>query len=92
MKSKDVLLFASGFALGYLIFGAKLFRSPIVLRSPINKIEPILEAPNETVAEPISVPTECEKLWIEKASTMRFASNEAMESAKQTFLSNCTSS
>jgi hypothetical protein len=87
MKTKDFLLLASGLALGYLVFGAKIFKSP--LRRTVDG--QVVEEEPQSLAEVVATkPSKCEKEWLEIASKTRFVSEEAREAAKLEFMSKCS--
>ena len=102
MKAKDLLLVASGLALGYLIFKKDLFKKKQNGLSNVKAgAEEIVSGAGSVVVGAVDTVTggvrslvnpkqaECEKKWTEFASTARFASAEAMEKEKASFISNC---
>lgn len=86
MNTKDVLLLASGLALGYLAFGAKIFKSP--LRRTVSG--EVVEEEVQALAEILVKPSKCENEWMEIASRTRFVSDEAREKARVAFMTNCS--
>ena len=105
MKTKDLLLIASGVAIGYLVFKKDLFKSKGNGISDIKSgaeeivsgtgdiitggIKGVKDVKDNVIALINPKQAECEKKWTEYAMTARFASQEAMEKAKAEFMNNC---
>jgi hypothetical protein len=105
MKTKDLLLVASGIAIGYLIFKKDLFKSKG------NGISDIKSGAEEIVSGTGDIITggvkgvknvkdnvislinprqaECEQKWIEYSSTIRPTSQEALDKMKAEFMKSC---
>jgi len=84
MKAKDLLLVASGLALGYLIFKKDLFKR--VEKTTKDVVSGVKTGVTDVVNPKQA---ECEKKWTEHASTARFASEEAMLKAQSEFMKTC---
>ena len=86
MKAKDLLLVASGLALGYLIFKKDLFKKKSVVETTtaLPEGEALPTGGERKTKEDI-----CQAKWTEFASTARFASQKAMEEHKATFMKDC---
>lgn len=84
MKAKDLLLLASGVAIGYLVFKKDLFkRAEKATKDVVSGVTTgVTDVVNPKQAE-------CEKKWTEYASTARFASEEAMLKAQSEFMKTC---
>lgn len=84
MKEKDLLLLASGVAIGYLVFKKDLFkRAEKATKDVVSGVTTgVKDVVNPKQAE-------CEKKWTEYASTARFASEEAMLKAQSEFMKTC---
>lgn len=84
MKPKDLLLVGSGLAIGYLVFKKDLFkRAEKATKDVVSGVTTgVTDVVNPKQAE-------CEKKWLEYASTARFTSNEAMLKAQTEFMSSC---
>lgn len=104
MKAKDLLLVASGLALGYLIFKKDLFKKKQNGLSNVKAgAEEIVSGAGSVVVGTVDTVTggvrslinpkqaECQKKWDEVAMLSRFESDEAREKAKQEFMNNCLS-
>ena len=98
MGAKELLLVASGVAIGYLIFKKDLFKKKTTIGSGVSDVvsgagEIVsggVTAVTTTVTELVNPKqSECEKKWQEIAITSRFASQEAMEKAKSEFMKTC---
>ena len=84
MKGKDLLLVASGIAIGYLVFKKDLFKR--AEKSTKDIVSGVTEGVTE-VFNPKQA--ECEKKWNEYSSTIRPSSQEAMDKMKAEFMSSC---
>lgn len=86
MKTKDLLLLASGLALGYLIFKKDLFKKKSVVETatalPEGELLP-------TGGERKTKEDICEAKWTEFSSTARFASEKDMAEQKAKFMNSC---
>ena len=97
MGAKELLLVASGVAIGYLLFKKDLFKR--VEKATIDVSEGTIGAVSGGVSTLLEgtggirpsreAQTTCDKEWEQFASTARFASQEAMENAKKEFMMNC---
>ena len=89
MGAKELLLVASGVAIGYLVFKKDLFKR--VEKATKDVSEGAVGGIAELVSPQISDPKtqECEKKWEEFAMTAKFGSQQAMENAKKEFMMNC---
>lgn len=84
MKAKDLLLLASGVAIGYLVFKKDLFKRAE------KATKDVVSGVTNGVADVVNPKqAECEKKWTEYASTARFASEEAMLKAQSEFMKTC---
>ncbi len=84
MGAKELLLVASGVAIGYLIFKKDLFK----------KTQKATENVANTISEQITQISdpkteECEKKWLEYSKTIRPSSQESMDNMKKEFITNC---
>ena len=86
MATKDLLLVGSGLALGYLIFKKDLFkRAEKATKDVVAGVTTgVTDVVNPKQAE-------CEKKWIEYASTIRPASQEALDKMRANFMTSCLS-
>lgn len=86
METKDLLLLASGLALGYLIFKKDLFKKKSVVDRTISlpEGEILPTGGTKTAKEDI-----CEAKWTEFASLARFASEKDMAEKRATFMKTC---
>jgi X-X-X-Leu-X-X-Gly heptad repeat protein len=102
MTTKDILLLASGVAVGYLIFKKDLFKKKANgLGELSGGAEEIVSGAGSVVTGAVTTVTdavqtlvnpkqaECEKRWNEYSSTIRPTSPEAMEKLKADFMSSC---
>lgn len=84
MKAKDLLLLASGVAIGYLVFKKDLFKKAE------KATKDVVSGVTTGVTDVVNTKqAECEKKWTEYASTARFASEEAMLKAQSEFMKTC---
>jgi len=93
MTTKEVLLLVGGVALGYFLSTKKFGqRTSTALGEVVTGVKDTATGLISDVAE-VGKDTvkmaECEKNLIEKTSMMRFASAEAQDSFKKTFLADC---
>jgi hypothetical protein len=84
MGTKELLLVASGIALGYLIFKKDLFKR--VEKATKDVVSGATQGATELVNPKQA---ECEKAWQEKASLIRFSSQEQMLQAQKEFMTSC---
>jgi X-X-X-Leu-X-X-Gly heptad repeat protein len=103
MKAKDLLLVASGVAIGYLIFKKDLFKKKDTgLGQLTGGAGEIVSGAEQVVGGAVSTVTgavtelvnprqaECEKKWVDTIGSLtRFTSQEAMESSKSNFVKEC---
>lgn len=104
MKMKDLLLVASGVAIGYLVFKKDLFKKKTTVGAGVSEavsgVGQVVGGAVDTVVGAVEevLPTGgvkgskqsvCEAKWTEFASTARFASQEDMESQKAKFMNSC---
>ena len=84
---KDLLLVAGGVALGYLIFTKDLFKRAK------QGTKDILSGAEEGVKDLVNPKqSECEKKWSEEIGQIsRFATKEAMELSKSSYVKECMS-
>jgi len=93
MTTKEVLLLVGGVALGY--FASKMNWGKNTANAVGNVATGIKDTATGVVADvkEVAVDTvkmaECEKKYVETSSTMRFASAEAQDSFRKTFLADC---
>lgn len=96
MKTKDVLLVVGGVALGYFLATKKLGKKTATalgdVVSGVKDTATGLVSDVKDVAVDTAKTVECEKKLIEATSTMRFASPEAQDSFKKSFLADCMAS
>lgn len=98
MGTKEILLLASGVAIGYLIFKKDLFKKKATIGSGVSDV---VTGAGEIVSGGVNTVTttvtelvnpkqaECDKKWQDYASMSRFASQEAMDNAKKEFMKTC---
>lgn len=84
MKAKDLLLLASGVAIGYLVFKKDLFKK--AEKATKDVVSGVTTGVTDVVNPKQA---ECEKKWTEFASTARFASEEAMLKVQSEFMKTC---
>jgi X-X-X-Leu-X-X-Gly heptad repeat protein len=102
MGAKDLLLVASGVAIGYLIFKKDLFNKKgtglAQLTGGAGEIvsgaEQVVGGAVSTVAGAVTElvnprQAECEKKWVEYSSTIRPSSQEALDKMKSEFMKSC---
>ncbi len=94
MQAKDLLLVASGVAIGYLIFKKDLFKKKSGVNEIVSGAEQIVSGAVGTVTGAVTElvnpkQAECEKKWTEYASTIRPASQEALDKMKADFMNSC---
>jgi X-X-X-Leu-X-X-Gly heptad repeat protein len=102
MTTKDILLLASGVAVGYLIFKKDLFKKKGSGLSEVTEgAGEVVSGAGSLVSGAVTTVTdavqtlvnpkqaECEKKWNEYSSTIRPTSPEAMEKLKADFMSSC---
>ena len=92
MKTKDILLVASGVALGYLIFTKDLFNRLTKATKDVVRDISSDEAISETTSKPSAdsdKQVRCELKWEDFAKTARFASKEEMEKSKADYIKKC---
>ncbi len=102
MQAKDLLLVASGVAIGYLIFKKDLFKKKGTgLAQLTGGAGEIVSGAEQVVGGAVSTVTgavtqlvnpkqaECEKKWTEYASTIRPSSQEALDKMKADFMNSC---
>jgi hypothetical protein len=84
MKTKDLLLVASGVAIGYLIFKKDLFKK-------VEKAtKDVVASATQDTAELVNPrQAECEQKWIEYSSTIRPNSQETLDKMKAEFMNSC---
>jgi hypothetical protein len=86
MGTKEILLLASGVAIGYLVFKKDLFKK--VEEKTID----IVDGATKDVKELVNPKkTECEEKFIEFAQTIRPSSQEAFDKIKENFMTSCLS-
>ena len=97
MGAKELLLVASGVAIGYLVFKKDLFKrvekatldvSEGTIGAVSGGVSTLLEGTG-VIKPPKETQTSCDKEWEEIASRTRFLSEEAMLNAKKEFMTNC---
>ena len=92
MKTKEIIIFSAGFAIGYLF----------VKKNWNTKVEPFAEKIGEKAHEVVDtikeavvkedksiVADECEVKWIEHSKKIRYANANAKQIAKEIFLAEC---
>jgi hypothetical protein len=90
MKTKNLLWFGLGVAIGY-VFMKKRWGKKVV--EPL--AETVLEATKEITTDvkdtfvDTAKATKCEAEWVKFSSTARFASKEGAEQAKKDFMAKC---
>jgi hypothetical protein len=93
MTTKDVLLVVGGVALGYFLatkkFGQRTATALGEVATGVKDTATGLVSDVAEVGTDAVKMAECEKKYVETASTMRFASSEAQESFKKSFLADC---
>jgi X-X-X-Leu-X-X-Gly heptad repeat protein len=102
MTAKDLLLVGSGIAVGYLIFKKDLFKKKANgLGELTGGAEEIVSGAGSVVTGAVTTVTdavqnlvnpkqaECEKKWAEYSSSIKPASQEAMDKMKAEFMSSC---
>jgi X-X-X-Leu-X-X-Gly heptad repeat protein len=102
MGAKDLLLVASGVAIGYLIFKKDLFnKKGTGLAQLTGGAGQIVSGAEQVVGGAVSTVTgaitelvnprqaECEKKWVEYSSTIRPSSQEALDKMKSEFMKSC---
>lgn len=105
MGAKELLLVASGVAIGYLIFKKDLFKKKTTIGSGVSDVVSgageIVSGAGSVVVGAVDTVTggvrnlvnpkqaECQKKWDEYAQTIRPSSQEALENMKSEFMSNC---
>jgi X-X-X-Leu-X-X-Gly heptad repeat protein len=102
MGAKDLLLVASGVAIGYLIFKKDLFnKKGTGLAQLTGGAGEIVSGAEQVVGGAVSTVTgavtelvnprqaECEKKWVEYSSTIRPSSQEALDKMKSEFMKSC---
>ena len=93
MTTKEVLLVVGGVALGYFAskmnWGKKTATGLGDVATGIKDTATGLVSDVKEVAVDSVKMAECEKKYVETASTMRFASSEAQDSFRKTFLADC---
>ena len=96
MKTKDVLLVVGGVALGYFAsrmnWGGRTATAVGEVATGVKDTATGLVSDVKDVAVDTAKTVECEKKLIEATSTMRFASPEAQDSFKKSFLADCMAS
>ena len=93
MTTKDVLLVVGGVALGYFLSTKKFGqRTSTALGEVVTGVKDtatgLVSDVKEVAVDSVKM-AECEKKYVETASTMRFASSEAQDSFRKTFLADC---
>lgn len=93
MTTKDVLLVVGGVALGYFLatkkFGQRTATALGEVATGVKDTATGLVSDVAEVGTDAVKMAECEKKLIEATSTMRFASQEAQDSFKKSFLADC---
>ena len=95
MQAKDLLLVASGVAIGYLIFKKDLFKKKSGVNEIVSGAEQIVSGAVGTVTGAVTElvnprQAECEKKWVDTIGSLtRFTSQEAMEGSKANFVKEC---
>lgn len=93
MKTKEVLLVVGGVALGYFLatkkFGKRTATALGDVATGVKDTATGVVADVKDVAVDTVKMAECEKKLVEATSTMRFASAEAQDSFKKSFLADC---
>jgi X-X-X-Leu-X-X-Gly heptad repeat protein len=102
MQAKDLLLVASGVAIGYLIFKKDLFKKKGTgLAQLTGGAGEIVSGAEQVVGGAVSTVTgavtqlvnpkqaECEKKWDEYSQTIKVASQESLNKMKADFMSSC---
>jgi hypothetical protein len=89
MGAKELLLVASGVAIGYLLFKKDLFKR--VEKATLDITEGAVTGVSDLVSPQISDPKtqDCEKKFAEFAQTIKPSSPEAFENIKKEFMINC---
>lgn len=105
MKTKDVLLVASGVAIGYLIFKKDLFKKETSVQKVADGASEIATGAKELIVEGVDTlktttdsllgglkpikESECEKKWSEMSKTIRVSSKEELAKLKAEFMAQC---
>lgn len=105
MKTKDVLLVASGVAIGYLIFKKDLFKKETSVQKVADGASEIATGAKELIVEGVDTlktttdsllgglkpikESECEKKWSEMSKTIRVSSKEELQKMKMEFMAQC---
>lgn len=93
MKTKEVLLLVGGVALGYFLatkkFGQRTATALGEVATGVKDTATGVVSDVKDVAVDTVKMAECEKKLLEATSTMRFASQEAQDSFKKSFLADC---
>ena len=85
MTTKDVLLVLGGVAVGYFAYKMNWFQKSKM------KVQEVVSDVKEVVVDTEKV-AKCEKEWVEKIGSLtRFASQEAMEGSKSSYVKDCMS-
>ena len=90
MKSKNLLWFGLGIAIGYVFmkknWGNKIVRP--IADTALQATTDLAMDVKDTVVDTAKV-TKCEAEWVKFSSTTRFASQEGAEKAKKDFMAKC---
>ena len=102
MTTKDILLLASGVAVGYLIFKKDLFKKKGSGLSEVTEgAGEVVSGAGSLVSGAVTTVTDavqtlvnpkqadCEQKWNEYASTIRPSSQEALDKMKADFMNSC---
>lgn len=85
MKTKDVLLVLGGVAVGYFAYKMNWMKKSKM------KVEEVVSDVKEVVVDTEKV-AKCEQKWSEEIGQLsRFASQEAMEQSKSSYVKDCMS-
>jgi hypothetical protein len=94
MKTKEIIIFSAGFAIGYLF----------VKKNWNTKVDPIVDKISEKASEAVDtikeavnkedesiVSAECEAKWLEHSKQIRYANANAKQISKELFIAECKS-
>jgi hypothetical protein len=90
MKTKNLLWFGLGVAIGYVFMKKNWGRKVVepLASTVLEATKEVATDVKDTVVDTAKV-TKCEAEWVKFASTARFASKEGADQAKKEFMATC---